>query len=129
MERDGLPSLSFCVILFSNNIEEVSLCKTSVCNSISTARKGTWAVTFSCPVTPAAVNPSLPISIIPFTSPIVMMARIPSGIPAWEVALSIVLLYATFVVMVWLAGKVYRVGIFMHGKKPSFKDLWRWIRY
>jgi ABC-2 type transport system permease protein len=68
-------------------------------------------------------------SIIPFTSPIVMMARIPSGIPAWEVALSIVLLYATFVVMVWLAGKVYRVGIFMHGKKPSFKDLWRWIRY
>lgn len=68
-------------------------------------------------------------SIIPFTSPIVMMARIPSGIPAWEIALSIVLLYATFVVMVWLAGKVYRVGIFMHGKKPSFKDLWRWIKY
>ncbi len=68
-------------------------------------------------------------SIIPFTSPIVMMARIPSGIPAWEIIVSLVLLYATFAAMVWLAGKIYKVGIFMHGKKPSFKDLWQWMKY
>ena len=68
-------------------------------------------------------------SMIPFTSPIVMMARIPSGIPAWEIVTSLVLLYATFVVMVWLAGKVYRVGIFMHGKKPTLKELYRWMKY
>ena len=68
-------------------------------------------------------------SMIPFTSPIVMMGRIPSGIPTWEIILSLVLLYSTFVVMVWLAGKIYRVGIFMHGKKPSFKDLYRWLKY
>lgn len=68
-------------------------------------------------------------SMIPFTSPIVMMGRIPSGIPTWEIILSLVLLYATFVFMVWIAGKIYRVGIFMHGKKPSFKDLYRWLKY
>ncbi len=68
-------------------------------------------------------------SMIPFTSPIVMVARIPAGIPAWEIALSLVLLYATFGVVVWMAGKIYRVGIFMHGKKPTFKELWRWMRY
>lgn len=68
-------------------------------------------------------------SIIPFTSPIVMIARIPCGIPAWEILLSLVLLYASFVVMVWLAAKIYRVGIFMYGKKPSFKELYKWLRY
>ena len=68
-------------------------------------------------------------SMIPFTAPIVMMGRIPSGIPTWEVVTSLVLLYATFIVMVWLAGKIYRVGIFMHGKKPTFKELYEWIRY
>ena len=68
-------------------------------------------------------------SMIPFTSPIVMMGRIPSGIPAWEIATSLVLLYATFIVMVWLAGKIYRVGIFMHGKKPTFKELYKWLKY
>lgn len=68
-------------------------------------------------------------SIIPFTSPIVMIARIPCGIPVWEIALSLVLLYASFVVMVWLAAKIYRVGIFMYGKKPSFKELYKWMRY
>lgn len=68
-------------------------------------------------------------SMIPFTAPIVMMGRIPSGIPTWEVVTSLVLLYATFIVMVWLAGKIYRVGIFMHGKKPTFKELYKWIRY
>ena len=78
-------------------------------------------------------DPNSPIvvwcSMIPFTSPIVMMGRIPSGIPTWEIILSLVLLYSTFVVMVWVAGKIYRVGIFMHGKKPSFKDLYRWLKY
>lgn len=68
-------------------------------------------------------------SMIPFTSPIVMMGRVPSGIPTWEIILSLVLLYATFVFTVWIAGKIYRVGIFMHGKKPSFKDLYRWLKY
>lgn len=68
-------------------------------------------------------------SLIPFTSPVVMMARIPYGIPAWEVVLSLVLLYASFVAMVWLAGKIYRVGIFMYGKKPTFKELLKWMKY
>ena len=68
-------------------------------------------------------------SYIPFTSPIVMMARIPSGVPVWEIVTSLVILYATFGAMVWLAGKIYRVGIFMYGKKPTFKELWKWMRY
>ena len=68
-------------------------------------------------------------SMIPFTSPIVMIGRIPSGIPTWEIATSLVMLYATFIVMVWLAGKIYRVGIFMHGKKPTFKELYKWLKY
>ncbi|WP_295911466.1 ABC transporter permease [uncultured Alistipes sp.] len=68
-------------------------------------------------------------SMIPFTSPVVMMARIPYGIPVWEVILSLVILYASFTAMVWLAAKIYRVGIFMYGKKPSFKELYKWIRY
>lgn len=67
-------------------------------------------------------------SMIPFTSPIVMVARIPSGIPMWEIVVSLVLLYATFVVCVWGAAKIYKVGIFMHGAKPTFKDIWRWLR-
>ena len=67
-------------------------------------------------------------SIIPFTSPVVMMARIPFGIPTWQILLSLVLLYISVVGMAWAAGKVYRVGIFMHGKKPSYKELWQWIR-
>ena len=68
-------------------------------------------------------------SIIPFTSPVVMMARIPYDIPLWEIALSLVVLYASFVAMVWFAGKIYRVGIFMYGKKPTFKELLKWVRY
>ena len=68
-------------------------------------------------------------SIIPFTSPIVMMGRIPSGIPTSQIIASRVTLYATFIFMVWLAGKIYRVGIFMHGKKPTFKDLYRWLKF
>lgn len=68
-------------------------------------------------------------SMIPFTSPMVMMARIPYNIPGWEVAVSLVILYASFFAMVWIAGKIYRVGIFMYGKKPTFKELIRWTRY
>ncbi len=68
-------------------------------------------------------------SIIPFTSPIVMMARIPYDIPLWEVALSLVVLYASFVGMVWFAAKIYRVGIFMYGKKPTLGELFKWVRY
>ena len=67
-------------------------------------------------------------SIIPFTSPVVMMARVPFGIPTWQIILSLVLLYASVVAMAWAAGKIYRVGIFMHGKKPSFKELLSWIK-
>lgn len=68
-------------------------------------------------------------SMFPLTSPIVMMARIPYDIPAWEIIVSLLILYATFAVTVWGAAKIYRVGILMHGKKPSFKELWRWMRY
>ena len=68
-------------------------------------------------------------SLIPFTAPIVMVARIPSGIPAWEIATSLVLLYATFVVCVWGAAKIYKIGIFMHGAKPTLRDLFRWLKY
>ena len=68
-------------------------------------------------------------SMIPLTSPIVMMARIPYDIPMWEIGLSLVILYTSFIVMVWLAAKIYRVGIFMYGKKPTLKELWKWVRY
>lgn len=68
-------------------------------------------------------------SFIPFTSPMVMMARVPSGIPMWEIGLSLAILYASFLLMVWIAAKIYRVGIFIYGKKPSIKDLIRWARY
>ena len=67
-------------------------------------------------------------SIIPFTSPIVMIARIPFGIPTWEVVVSLVLLYATFLFVAWFAAKIYRIGIFMHGKRPSWRELWQWTK-
>ena len=68
-------------------------------------------------------------SMIPLTSPIIMMARLPYGVPVWQLVLSIALLYASFIFMVWVAGKIYRVGIFMYGKKPTFGELLTWIRY
>ncbi len=68
-------------------------------------------------------------SIIPFTSPIVMMARIPFGVPIEEIFLSAFLLIITFILFTWLAGKVYRTGILMYGKKTSWKEMWKWIRY
>lgn len=67
-------------------------------------------------------------SMIPLTSPIVMMARIPFGIAGWEIALSLVILYLSFVLTTWLAAKIYRIGIFMHGKRPSWRDLAAWLR-
>lgn len=67
-------------------------------------------------------------SMIPFTSPIVMLARIPFGVPAWELALSIALLVAAFVVCAWASAKIYKIGILMFGKKTTFKDLWKWLR-
>jgi len=68
-------------------------------------------------------------SIIPFTSPMVMMARIPFGVvPFWELALSILLLLATFLLMAVISAKIYKVGILTYGKKASFKDLWKWIK-
>ena len=68
-------------------------------------------------------------SIIPFTSPMVMMARVPYGIPSWQIAVSLVVLFASFLACVWVAAKIYRVGIFMYGKKPTVKELVRWARY
>lgn len=68
-------------------------------------------------------------SIIPFTSPVVMMVRIPFGVPWWQVALSGSLLLLTFLGMTWIAAKVYRTGILMYGKKNSYKEIWKWLRY
>ncbi|NIJ51930.1 ABC transporter permease [Dyadobacter arcticus] len=68
-------------------------------------------------------------SIIPFTSPIIMMVRIPFGVPAWEIALSMVLLVLGFMGTTWLAARIYRVGILMYGKKVSYKELAKWIFY
>ena len=67
-------------------------------------------------------------SMIPFTSPIVMLARIPFGVPGWELALSIALLLLTFLGCAWLSAKIYKIGILTFGKKSTFKDLWKWLR-
>lgn len=67
-------------------------------------------------------------SIIPFTSPIVMLARIPFGVPFWELALSVGLLLLTFVAMAYISAKIYKVGILMYGKKTTFKDLYKWLK-
>ena len=79
---------------------------------------------FNDPNSPLAVWTS----IIQFTSPIVMMARIPFGIPTWEIITSLAVLYLTFTLTTWLASKIFRVGILMHGKRPSWLELWQWIR-
>jgi len=68
-------------------------------------------------------------SIIPLTSPIVMMARIPFDVPAWEIVLSMGLMLVTIVGAVWMAAKIYRTGILMYGKKTSYKELWKWLTY
>ncbi len=68
-------------------------------------------------------------SLFPLTSPIVMMVRIPFGVPLWQELLSVALLYATALLMVWMGAKIYRVGILMYGKKPSIKEMFKWLRY
>lgn len=68
-------------------------------------------------------------SMIPLTSPMVMMARVPAGVPGWELALSLAILAVFTVLTIWLSAKIYRVGIFMYGKKPTPRDLIRWARY
>lgn len=78
-------------------------------------------------------NPDGPLafwgSMFPLTSPIVMMVRLPFGVPFWQIALSITLLFACFFGVVYLAAKIYRIGILMYGKKPSWKELWKWLKY
>ncbi len=68
-------------------------------------------------------------SIIPLTAPIVMVARIPFGVPYWQLALSMGLMAVTFAAFVWMAAKIYRTGILMYGKKTSWKEMWKWLRY
>jgi ABC-2 type transport system permease protein len=78
-------------------------------------------------------NPESPVSfwcsMIPLTSPIVMMARLPFGVPYWQIAVSMVIMLITFAAFVWMAAKVYRTGILMYGKKTSWKEIWKWLRY
>jgi ABC-2 type transport system permease protein len=85
---------------------------------------------FSNPHGPIAVG----FSLFPLTSPIVMLMRLPGGlgeggVPLWQFITSIVLLLVTFLAIVWLAAKIYRVGILMYGKKPTYKELFKWLRY
>ncbi len=68
-------------------------------------------------------------SYIPFTSPVVMLMRIPFGVPLWQQILSLIILFATFIAMVWFAAKIYRVGILMYGKKASYKEIIKWLKY
>ena len=68
-------------------------------------------------------------SFIPFTSPVVMLMRIPFGVPMWQQILSVLLLFTTFIGTVWFASKIYRVGILMYGKKPSYKEIYKWLKY
>jgi ABC-2 type transport system permease protein len=68
-------------------------------------------------------------SIIPFTSPVIMMVRLPFGVASWEILLSMGVLVSTFIATTWLAGRIYRTGILMYGKKASYKELWKWLKY
>ena len=69
------------------------------------------------------------LSMIPFTSPIAMMIRVPFGVPYWQLGISITALIITFVLVTWLAAKIYRTGILMYGKKPTWKEIWKWLTY
>ena len=81
----------------------------------------------------SAENPDGPLafwcSLIPLTSPIVMMVRAPFDVPMWQVITSISLLVVTLLATVWLSSKIYRVGILMYGKKPSWKEIIKWLKY
>ena len=78
-------------------------------------------------------NPDGPLALwcsyFPLTSPVVMMVRLPFGVPTWQLIVSLMLLYVTAIGVIWLSAKIYRVGILMYGKKPTFKDLVRWIKF
>jgi len=84
-------------------------------------------------IQPIMENPDGPLafwmSIIPFTSPVIMMVRLPFGVANWELALSMGVLVLSFVLTTYLAGKIYRTGILMYGKKTSYKELWKWLTY
>ncbi len=84
-------------------------------------------------MTSAIKDPNSPLaifgSLFPLTSPIVMMARIPYGVPAWQIAASMLLLVAGFVFMTWISAKIYRTGILLYGKKATWKEVFKWIRY
>lgn len=69
------------------------------------------------------------LSMIPFTSPVAMMLRVPFGVPYWQVGVSLSILYISFIIMTWVAAKIYRTGILMYGKKITYKELWKWLRY
>ncbi|MDD3321170.1 MAG: ABC transporter permease [Paludibacter sp.] len=81
----------------------------------------------------SAQNPDGPLafwcSMIPFTSPIVMMVRLPFDVPVWQIILSLSILVLSFIGTTWMAGKIYRTGILMYGKKASWKEMWKWLRY
>jgi ABC-2 type transport system permease protein len=66
---------------------------------------------------------------IPFTSPIVMMVRLPYGVPHFQIVASMSILFFSFIGTTWMAGKIYRTGILMYGKKVTWKELWKWLRY
>ena len=68
-------------------------------------------------------------SMIPLTSPIVMLMRIPFGVPLWQIAISVTLLFGSFFFVVWFAAKIYRIGILMYGKKPTWSEMYRWLKY
>jgi len=84
-------------------------------------------------IQPIMENPDGPLafwmSIIPFTSPVVMMVRLPFGVANWELVLSMVVLVLSFILTTYLAGKIYRTGILMYGKKTSYKEIWKWLSY
>jgi len=81
----------------------------------------------------SAQNPDGPLalwcSMIPFTSPIVMMVRLPFGVPTWQIILSLLILVLSFIGTTWMAGKIYRTGILMYGKKVTWKEMWKWVKY
>ena len=68
-------------------------------------------------------------SIIPFTSPVIMMVRLPFGVSSWELTLSMGIIIGSFIATTWIAGRIYRTGILMYGKKATFKEIWKWLKY
>ena len=89
----------------------------------------TYIMSFSFIINNPDSSLSFWLSIIPFTSPIAMMVRLPFGVPDWQLALSMFLLIGGFILTTWIAAKIYRVGILMYGKKASYKELAKWLFY